>query len=304
MVTESSHTLYLCPVCSRAFREEQECRNHITTSKSDGHSGKNGHDLAGPLDIRYPQPRQFPVERWADVLDNYAEGEEVKYVQLADQLDIPAPFAGMKLGELGYDPVPHHGLTRSAKSWDELTEKQQDTLLAWAYFPDLSHEQLADHPLSGHIDQSSVSTTIRRYGWVFSTSMFDTPFSVTELEQDAEVDHTVAVEGDTTFEDMMETADLISTGAVDPDEVVSSEEARETLDEEPVDADADDKLDELVEEHSGPEMAEDPGAEQTEEDEGVTLAVDEDTAYNALVAAVEAGDLTTAYELWEVALDD
>lgn len=135
-----------------------------------------------PLDVRVPDIDVQPVDEWGhdvmEVSDELAgENGDVIYGEVASQLDIPKSFVVTKLGQSEYTPVTFSGAkaSRVSTEWDNLTDRQKSTLLTWAFFPEKTHQELADLDLSGYDSQSDVSRIISKFGWMFSEPSIDTP---------------------------------------------------------------------------------------------------------------------------------
>lgn len=189
MASDASNLLYLCPYCPQAFRVETDCRDHISELDDGGHNGVNGYDNDRTIEVRHPDIEEEPIEGWQDTvataLSESYEGEiEVPYEAIAEDHDLPQSFVAHEL-VYTHDREPVDGGGQRLKGkinlrWDQLTDKQQDTLLAWAYFPEKTHAELADMPLSGHDHQGSVSSTIRDHGWMLSHPDANAPISPRE----------------------------------------------------------------------------------------------------------------------------
>lgn len=215
MASDSSQLLYLCPICSEPFRDERSCRNHIKASNSDGHGGVNGFTMDRPLDVREPSIEEVPADEWLEEVEEWVrleagEKTQVPYGEVAERTDLPKSYVVWALRhELDRTPVKKDGTrdTRTATSWEDLTDKQQHTLLAWAYFPDLSHEEISDLRFSGHGTQNSVSRTIREHGWMLGHPEIETPVEPTSS---SDADGSVSMEGD--LDDLMDSLERTVPG--------------------------------------------------------------------------------------------
>lgn len=199
MAADSTARLYLCPICDAPFRGEDDCRHHITNSKNSGHSGVNGFKMDRPLDVRVPEIEEKPITEWRKAIlqtaDTLAEDGEVDYGEVADHTETPKPFAARVLEhDSDLTPAPRRGFGRVNMEWDDLNQNQKDTLLAWAFFPEHTHRELAEMALTGHEYQGTVSRTVRDYGWMFSHPEIDTPIAPTPEHGGSE--GTITTEGE------------------------------------------------------------------------------------------------------------
>lgn len=310
MPSDSSQLLYVCPICDRPFRSEDECREHITASKSDGHSGWNGHTMGRPLDIRRPDIETYDYDDWEskvrlEVESEYSKQAEVPYAPVAETLDLPEPFVAWYLKyQMDRKPVMEDGagLHHMALRWDDLTDKQQHTLLAWAYYPELTHKEVAGLKFSGHAYQGTVSQTIRMYGWMLGHPELDTPIQPVEKSEQGEVTMTGGVDDmlESLKSDEEEEEPEADEEPVPDIEEEMEQEAAELVEE--MEAEAEDEPDE-----EEPESGREPRGSQPESgapepgtatvSPGVTF-LESDLAFEAISALIETGQHEEAREVF------
>lgn len=220
-MNDSSLALYRCPFCPLLSRDRDEVLDHIEETTEGAHAGMDRGTLDRPIPELFPTIKECPFGDWAEAIRDFArasdeieEGDTVNYRAVAETLGLPKSYISYHLDKLGYEVTSGSGYRKISASWDQLTDKQQHTLLAWAYFPEYTHDELAEMDYSGHETQSTISKTIREHGWMLSHPGIDTPVYPTEQKDDR---GEVEFEGDT--EEMLEDLERIVPGeAEEPDE--------------------------------------------------------------------------------------
>jgi len=187
MPSDSSLTVYGCPFCRFHSRSEEECRDHITDSVENGHQGVNGHTMDQPLRILTPEVPDFPFGEWEEVMEDYAESvanssNEVPVSRVKgtteEHTELPYSYTLFELVRQGYTPVDTAGrpMERHVKdSWEDLTDKARDTLLAVVYYPDLDSYDLVEEGLSGYTSAGTTNNYKNRYLWMLAHPDVDTP---------------------------------------------------------------------------------------------------------------------------------
>lgn len=310
MVVDSSQLIHLCPVCDRPYRDKDAVRNHISGAQSGGHSGMSGYNLDRPIPSRAPQIQECDIEGRREAVETKVElmpgdNVKVKYKDLATSLDLPVSFVA-RVVKRHLDLVPVGGAGRDKSNliieeWGDLTGKQQDTLLAAAYFPEYTHSEIANLRMSGHGSQSQVSTTVRKYSWMFSHPDIDTPIEPT--------DDSSSTEGGVEYEGVADTLERIT---IDDDGKAPTEELEgDSGDETPGGSveeseEPDAVCQECGESHDDGDCwdeenmtAEDP----THEDDEVVVELDTDLAFSAVSSLIETGNHADAHEIFEQAID-
>lgn len=202
MASDSSQVVYSCPFCREYFLDEKDCRDHIRDTPSGGHSGKNGHTMDTPIEVLHPQVDEIDFGKWEERVAEWIEDAayldgtvEVEGTLMHDETGLPKPYVRFEAERQGYTVVDSQG--RSAgdivKSWDDLTDKYKETVLAAAYYPDYTYAELVEEGLSGYNSQGTTSNAVRLYSWMFAHPDVETPIEPTEGEPE---EGTVTTNGD------------------------------------------------------------------------------------------------------------
>jgi hypothetical protein len=192
MATDTSKLIYVCPVCEKFARSMGPVLSHVQDSEDEEHRRlrKRNDELEPLIEFRSPSfDADINVERWMEEFVEAHEaiadaGEDWEVSALSSRLsnDIPSSFVAFVASDFDYEGVH----TKTATCWRDLTTKQQNTLLTWVYYPDKIHSEIASMSCSGHDSQSSVSSTIRKHGWMFYVPGTGTPVSATDDEKISE----------------------------------------------------------------------------------------------------------------------
>lgn len=181
MAQDETFNLYRCIRCDKVSREKKEIRDHLMNSGQGNHNLGRADDAEKYIDIRTPRSdmsEEFPVDKWRQEVEDYLLGFDddpavdqkgFRYQPISHQLGLPENFVVKVMEDISMRPLDSAG--RRARSstnreWGDLTDKQQDTILSWVYFPEKQDEEIAEEIPWGHSTQSGVSGVIRKYGWM------------------------------------------------------------------------------------------------------------------------------------------
>lgn len=183
MADDVSNLLHFCRTCGDYFTIREGARKHYldehTNAEHDEHRNKlSTEELDTRLVTQSPEWREYDFDGWRTKVLDWANDEPGKdYRDFTGEHDIPSGYVIRLMEEEGLFPKPRVGVSNTPLTWDELSESAQASVLADVYFPDQSHNQIADSVVGGADEQSSISAAVRKYGWMLNHPDIDTPVS-------------------------------------------------------------------------------------------------------------------------------
>lgn len=185
MATDTSQTVYECPFCPAYFKDERGVRNHVSAKQDEQHTRQSGFDMGAQIEVRTPDIPDFDFDAWDETIESYMmDGKadvshmRINVGKMHEEMDIPKSYLIRYVrDETEYTPVGKKGHKAGRVTptvWDDLTETQQNSLLAVVYYPEKVQTELVDLP-GTHDHDAGIYRAKNNYIWMLAHPDVDTP---------------------------------------------------------------------------------------------------------------------------------
>lgn len=166
MPVDATKTRYRCPICGELYPTKRKVKLHVKNSDEGDHTGVNGFEMGKTIEevqlgVHDIENERKLHEKIAKAAEQFDEIGNKAVNEIAEAADVPTARVLRVFDDEG---IAYQWAGRlPARSFEEMTEKQQEVIKEYAPESDLSYSEISNHVDLG---KKAVGNTLNTYGWM------------------------------------------------------------------------------------------------------------------------------------------